>query len=76
MSDIEVKIIYKGLKIDCVAKKDGIYEIDTGVKHNYGETQVIISEECCTDKAKYKVLKTGKCYCAKHFDTETGKPLS
>lgn len=41
----------------------------------YGESNIIVSTLRCNRDPAVMVIKTEQCYCKKHFDEESGKPL-
>lgn len=45
------------------------------VELTYENAPIIMKEKVCREDGTYRVIKTGECYCMKHFDEETGKPL-
>ena len=59
------KIMEKGIKLK---NNDKVLK--------YGDISVIYSRQNCLEDPMYRIIKTGECYCKKHFDTETGVPIN
>lgn len=79
------KLITRFTGLQMVDKKgnivDGIEASENGIfdgkkKYEYGDTTLLIKEVECPYPAKYRHFKTNECYCTKHFDLDTGKPLT
>lgn len=78
------KLITRFTGLQMVDKKgnivDGIEASENGIfdgkqKFAYGDTTLLIREIECPYPAKYRHFKTNECYCEKHFDLDTGKPI-
>jgi hypothetical protein len=75
-SKLSVCILDKnGAEIECKATASAIYSLVDNKMYEYKKTLVVIKAFKCLDDFIFKIIKTGNCYCTKHFDEESGKPL-